>query len=1208
MKRLGLVLLAFSILNVFELTPRVYGESPLASPLAHKIQVRGASAAQLIRAHGGQLIADYGAFQLFEVPQVSPTLALNDNIEIRDEDNFIMLHSGWLDTRTPAVKAVATKAAAFTGKRLHLVQFAGPVRPEWFESLRETGARVLTYVPQNAYLVYADSPSAAKVQALAAQAPHVQWQGPYAKEYKIHPDARPVDEQGNARPIGTEDFAVQLVADPEANPATLQLLESRKLAPIRRQHRILDYLDIVVSLAPEDLDAVAGQPDVVSIQPSFPRVKLSERQDQIAAGNITGNLPSGPGYLAWLQGKGFTQEQFDASGFVVDVSDSGIDNGTKAPNHFALHVEGSTPSPGRVTYNRLEGTPNFLSTLEGCDGHGTLNAHIIGGYDDTEGFPHTDTAGYHYGLGMCPFVRLGSSVIFDPDSFTNPDYVDLISRAYQDGARISNNSWGAPAGRASGGGYDIDAQIYDALVRDAQPQTAPFAAAGNQEMVLVFAAGNNGPTARSMESPGTAKNVITVGCGENVQPIGGTDSSGVPDSQANSANDLIGFSGRGPCADGRHKPDLVAPGTHVTGGLIQAPDPGPTGTADPCFTGTGVSGGLNSSFFPIGQEFFTSSSGTSHATPCVSGGCALVRQYFINQFTNPPSAAMTKAFLMNSARYQTGANANDTLWSDAQGMGGMNVGMAFDGQPRILRDQLPEDLFTASGQTRTFTGTIANTNVPFRVTLAWTDAPGSTVGNAFNNNLDLTVLVGGQTYKGNVFSGAYSKTGGTADPRNNVESVFLPPGLSGDFVITVTAANINSDGVPNNGHSLDQDFALVVYNGQTIVRPILAGVDSTLLTESCLPTNGVIDVGETVTVGFALQNVGNLATSNLVATLQASSDILNPGGPQSYGRLARGDAAVAQPFTFTAGGTCGQPITATLRLQDGSLDLGVIDFRLQLGLLSTGTNAIQNFDSVNPPALPAGWTTTASGAEAGWTTSAAASDTAPPNAVFVADASNVGLSELISPRIPIISPAAQLLFRQNFGLDADRSRTNVAYDGGVLEIQIGSSAFADILSAGGSFIAGGYNRTINNSRGNPLSGRQAWSGNSGGFISTQIKLPSAAAGQNVVFKWRCGTDSATGGSGWSVDSIALLDGVYVCCGSSDTNAAPTIARTEITDTGVSLYLQSTSGRSYILQYNDSVTDSTWTPVPPTVTGTGREIVLRDTTGLANQRFYRVLVQ
>src|SRR6185436_17211479 len=135
-------------------------------------------------------------------------------------------------------------------------------------------------------------------------------------------------------------------------------------------------------------------------------------------------------------------------------------------------------------------------TLAGCDGHGTINSHIIGGYDTASGFPHTDSAGFHYGLGICPFVRVGSSVIFDPDSFTSPNYANLQSRAYNSGARISNNSRGA----ATSGDYDLDAQEYDALVRDAQPAGSTFSTAGNQQMVIVFAAGNDGPVAGSVGS------------------------------------------------------------------------------------------------------------------------------------------------------------------------------------------------------------------------------------------------------------------------------------------------------------------------------------------------------------------------------------------------------------------------------------------------------------------------------------------------------------------------------------------------------------------------------------------------------------------------------------------------------------------------------------------------------------------------------------
>src|SRR5262249_5887180 len=151
-----------------------------------------------------------------------------------------------------------------------------------------------------------------------------------------------------------------------------------------------------------------------------------------------------------------------------------------------------------------------------------------------------------------------------------------------------------------------------------------------------------------------------------------------------------------------------------------------------------------------------------------------------------------KALMMNSTTYMTGTGANDTLPSNNQGMGLASLGGFFDifAQSRILHDETAADKFTASGQQRVITGTVANSSKPFRVTLAWTDPPGSTSGNAFVNNLDLEVTVGGNTYKGNVFSGANSTTGGSADIRDNVESVFLPAGVSGNFVIKVKATNI----------------------------------------------------------------------------------------------------------------------------------------------------------------------------------------------------------------------------------------------------------------------------------------------------------------------------------------------------------------------------------------------------------------------------------
>src|SRR5262249_38498981 len=145
----------------------------------------------------------------------------------------------------------------------------------------------------------------------------------------------------------------------------------------------------------------------------------------------------------------------------------------------------TVPSNSRIAYTRLVGTAHTGSTLQGCDGHGNLNSHIIGGYVPTGGifgaFPHADGSGFRWGLGLAPFVKIGSSVIFDPSTFTSPSYQTLESMAYRDGARMSSNSWG----NTSGNTYNTDSQQYDFLVRDAQPDTgcsSPCVSTpGNQE-------------------------------------------------------------------------------------------------------------------------------------------------------------------------------------------------------------------------------------------------------------------------------------------------------------------------------------------------------------------------------------------------------------------------------------------------------------------------------------------------------------------------------------------------------------------------------------------------------------------------------------------------------------------------------------------------------------------------------------------------------
>ncbi|MGD9630420.1 MAG: S8 family serine peptidase [Pyrinomonadaceae bacterium] len=877
-----------------------------------------------------------------------------------ESPDMIMLSARRIDVKSSDVQAERQNIGGFSGKRLHLVRFNGPIRSKWVDMLTDSGVEVVNYIPHYTYLVYGDAAALSRIQSESRNAlSPIEWEGPYRDEYKVMPTVYrdPKGEKMAQSGLKTDQFSVQLYRDKFVNDQTLSLVDKMKTAPIKGGQEILHYYNFVVGLDKDGLATLASQPDVISIHPYVEPQKYDERQNLILRGNLTGVNPTAGNYLDYLLGQGFTQAQFDTSAFAVDVTDSGVDTATPAnPNMFLLRTAGDPAGTSRYIYSRLEGTPNAGSTLQGCDGHGNLNATVVGGYVPSGGIfaaaPHADALGYRYGLGVAPFVRIGSSVIFDPDNFTSPNYANLQSRAYQDGARISTNSWGANVG----GAYTADAQAYDALVRDAQPATSVNPTAGNQEMVILFSAGNAGSGANTIGAPGTGKNVLTVGASENVHPFGGADGCGLTDTGADSAMDVIGFSSRGPNDDGRFKPEIMLPGTHITGGVAQNVNSSPVagnGEALPCFLATGVCGGPgpNFDFFPLGgQEWYTASSGTSHSTPAVAGMAALIRQHFINQALPPASPAMTKAIIVNSAEYMTGAGANDNLPSNNQGMGLADLDRYFDifAQSSILEDQDNSNTFSDTGQQRIYTGTVAVTDKPFRVTLAWTDAPGPTSGNAYVNNLDLEVTVGGNTYKGNVFTGGSSTTGGVADVRNNVESVFVPAGVSGSFIIKVKGTNIAGDGIPNNADTTDQDYALVVSNADESPQPVVESGSTAITAESCA-INNAIDPLETVTIDFAFANVGTANTTDLVATLLATGGVSAPSAPQNLGIVIANGPTVVRPFTFTADSDCGERLTATFQLQDGMTNLGTVTYVFNTGALAAPTTVTYSTGNISTP-------------------------------------------------------------------------------------------------------------------------------------------------------------------------------------------------------------------------------------------------------------------
>lgn len=185
-----------------------------------------------------------------------------------------------------------------------------------------------------------------------------------------------------------------------------------------------------------------------------------------------------------------------------------------------------------------------------------------------------------------------------------------------------------------------------------------------------------------------------------------------------------------------------------------------------------------------------------------------------------------------------------------------------------------------------------------------------------------------------------------------------------------------------------------------------------------------------------------------------------------------------------------------------------------------------NFDSVMPPTLPPGWVATdVQGPPPMWVTSNSGVPSPPadtlPNAAFIDDPGVVSDKLLDLPGLTVFEAIGQqLTFRHNFNLEASAEDPNLGFDGGVLEISVDQGqTFHDILEAGGIFVTGGYNRTISTDRGSPIACRQAWSGNSDGFITTTVSLPFIII--DGTLRWRMASDNSGSGEGWRVDSIDI---------------------------------------------------------------------------------------
>ena len=891
----------------------------------------------------------------------------------------ILLENALIDTAVGLDLKIPSHLRASGDPGAYIVQARGLVDGPFRALLAAAGAQIVSYIPNNAYLVQLTSSGAA---ALAGDA-QVQAVLPFEPYYKIQASLLGLAVSQKPLPPGQVLTLGLYAAGADDTLAQIVQMGGAILALDRSP-----FGPVVRVRPPTDWIALAQLPGVERVEPATRR-ELANDLARVALGIATNTVVAATTDWLGLSGKNV----------MVEVNDTGIDPGH--PDFTQSGTAGGGPSgPTRVF-------GDTATSLYDTAGHGTHVAGVIAGNGSMSRSPlnvgsvargSVTNADFR---GKAPSATL-FSVGFLGANDTNLPYISdqyLQEMPALTNALISNNSWDNGASE-----YDLEAASYDAAVRDALPGVT-----GPQPVLFVFAAGNNGGGSDNggnaygdtILSPGTAKNVVTVGALEQyrlitniVTALDGTTNA-IWLGETSSSTDVAGYSSRGNVGIdtegtfGRFKPDVVAPGTFVVStqpsmwdkpayynptntdnsnsgyGLLvtsntlaygfatsvpgnavgvnisvvpnslspnpfptnmqiylstsQVPNPANSGTYDLATSNnvmaippgggtlTGV-GSLANGFtvtvadgttIPVnfnliisiiltnslGNEltvlkslndtlgsYYYYESGTSIATPSVSGALALIQDFFVNQ-KNPsnatnPSPALLKAMLINGARLTTGYNfygvtntVNDEGWGEANvpnsvprlnpsSTGGATTAMYF-------LDQSPTNAL-ATGDSRTFSVSVPTAGARgqlLHITLAWTDPPGNPVaGIKLVNNLDLVVTnsANGQVFYGNNFSGASpisvpANAGTVADNVNNVESVVLPYPQATNYSVTVIGRNVAVNAVTTEQTNIVQDYALVISCGDgsnsngIVVTPSAANVSSTvpLVTVINNATNGV---------------------------------------------------------------------------------------------------------------------------------------------------------------------------------------------------------------------------------------------------------------------------------------------------------------------------------------------------------------------------------
>lgn len=177
----------------------------------------------------------------------------------------IVLRGRVIDTdRPPPEVDPELEAAPSRGDQLMLIQFSDGVRDEWLEEVAAQGrVDLVTYLPENAYLIWTDGATVEGLRRLLAERSFLRWLGPFHPAYKLAPG---LPDWRAAAASDEVAVTVQLVAH-DGVGASEEALLARSRKVLRPGWTVGAYRNLRLVVPQRELAAIAALPDVVNLEP-----------------------------------------------------------------------------------------------------------------------------------------------------------------------------------------------------------------------------------------------------------------------------------------------------------------------------------------------------------------------------------------------------------------------------------------------------------------------------------------------------------------------------------------------------------------------------------------------------------------------------------------------------------------------------------------------------------------------------------------------------------------------------------------------------------------------------------------------------------------------------------------------------------------------------------------------------------------------------